>query len=266
MSFGKESHSPSPPAPPLGGPSGPSGDGFDVHELAALCAMGAATPEEVDALEALVKSGDAEAILAAAEASRATEALLCSVPEAAPPEDAQRLIRMRLGLWEAQTVAGGALRHDAVAAGHEHHDHHHDDDHEHEHALRADPLVVVRKNQIKWRPTGLPGVQGCTLYADKKNNRRTILLNMAPGSYIPDHNHAGIEEVLVLEGDLNVGDVPLKAGDYFRAQADTKHGAPVSPSGCIALVFSTYSSITTKTKMGFALQVLKDLLRGRKVG
>lgn len=247
MNPGTEGHLPEPHAPD------------DVRELAALCALGAATPEEVEAFEAMVRAGVPEAVSAAAEASLATQALLGAVPEVAPPENAQRLIRMRLGFWEAQTAA--------VAAAADH-DHDHDEDHAggrehaHEHAHRADPLVVVRKNQIKWRPTGLPGVQGCTLYADKKNNRRTILLNMAPGSYIPDHNHAGIEEVLILEGDLNVGDVPLKAGDYFRAQPDTKHGSPVSPNGCIALVFSTYSSITTKTKMAFALEVLKDLLKG----
>lgn len=225
----------------------------DLAELAALYAAGAATEAERDLLESLVKSGDPDALHAMTEAGAAMDALVAIAPEIAPPENAERLLRMRLGLWEAQTTA--------PAPAHTHHDHDHDED-AHEHARRADPLVVVRKNQIKWRPTGLPGVQGCTLYADKKNNRRTVLLNMAPGSYIPDHNHGGIEEVLVLEGDLNIGDVPLKAGDYFRAQPDTRHGAPVSPSGCIALVFSTYSAITTKTKMQFALQVLKDLLKG----
>jgi quercetin dioxygenase-like cupin family protein len=241
-----------------GGP--PRGDAapLDVRDMAALYAVGALTDAERDHFEALVRAGNPEAVGAAAESCRAMETLTASMPEVAPPPDAARVIRMRLGMWEAAAA-------DAVAADrHEHHHDHDADDHLHEHAARQEALVVARRGEIKWRPTGLPGVKGCTLYADKKNNRRTVLLNMAPGSYIPDHNHAGIEEVLILEGDLSVGPIPLKAGDYFRAQPETKHGVPRTEKGCIALVFSTYSSITTRTKMGFALEVLKDLLRRGK--
>lgn len=237
-------------------PNGGNAGGLDVRELAALYAVGAVTEAEREQFEALVRGGDAEAVAAAAEAAVVMEGLTAGVPEIAPPAEAGRVIRMRLGMWEAM----------ATRPETEHHHHHdHDaEDHGHEYARRSEALVVARRKDIKWRPTGLPGVQGCTLYADKKNNRRTVLLNMAPGSYIPDHNHEGIEEVLILEGDLSVGPIPLKAGDYFRAQPDTKHGVPRTEQGCIALVFSTYSAISTKTKMGFALEVLKDLLRRGK--
>lgn len=246
MRYGPDRH---PELEPVGGDA----ERLDVRELAALYAAGALTDGERDAFEALVRSGDAGAVSAAREASAAMDALTASFDEAAPPEEAGRVVRMRLGMWEAARTEAAA------------HEHAHDaDDRLHEHAARAEALVVARRADIKWRPTGLPGVRGCTLYADKKNNRRTVLLNMAPGSYIPDHNHAGIEEVLILEGDLSVGPIPLKAGDYFRAQPDTSHGVPRTDKGCIALVFSTYSAITTRTKMGFALEVLKDLLRRGK--
>lgn len=236
-------------------PTGGSTGGLDVHELAACYAVGVVTEAERELFESMVRAGDSEAVAAAAEVGGVMEAINASAPEIAPPADAGRIIKMRLGLWEA-----GA----AVAAEAHHHHGHGEDDHAHEFAARSEALVVARRKDIKWRPTGLPGVQGCTLYADKKNNRRTVLLNMAPGSYIPDHNHEGIEEVLILEGDLSVGPIPLKAGDYFRAQPETKHGVPRTEQGCIALVFSTYSAISTKTKMGFALEVLKDLLRRGK--
>lgn len=249
------------PGTPGVGPGGRDGPGgpLDPREMAALFVAGALTDSELLEFERWLESGDQSLIEALAQVRAASEALVNSIAnEAEAPESARRVLQMRLGMWEAAGNVRSAATDTAVQSRLTEHE---APEALHEHAHRVDPLVVVRKNQIKWRPTGLPGVKGCTLYADKKNNRRTVLLNMAPGSYIPDHNHGGIEEVLVLEGDLNVGDVPLKAGDYFRAQPDTRHGTPVSPNGCIALVFSTYSAITTRTKVQFAFQVLKDLLR-----
>ncbi len=69
MSFGAEGQPPdfSANRPSPGGGAG--GDRVDVRELAALWALGAATAEEVEAFEALVKSGDAEAVAAAASCS-----------------------------------------------------------------------------------------------------------------------------------------------------------------------------------------------------
>lgn len=214
------------------------------QETAALYAAGALEDHEVARFEALIAAGDPDHIRALAEVLPVIEALTAAVQPVDPPAGARSAIEARLGL--------------AGAPGHDSAHHHHHDEHD---ARAGDPLVIVRRDQRDWRPTGLPGVRGKTLFADRASNRRTLLLNMAPGSRIPDHDHGGIEEVIVLEGDLTIGEHRLKAGDYFRAQPGCRHGAPITEQGCIALVFSTYSSITTRTKIGFAIDTLRSLLR-----
>ena len=233
------------------------GDADQAMELAALYAAGALGELESLDFESRVLAGDPACVEALAAVRPVMEALAATTQEVAPPAEARRVLEARLDMW----VGGAAPEAGPRDGAHEHDHHHHDDDHD---DTAAEPLVIVRKEQIKWRPTGLPGVRGRTLYADRKNNRRTLLLNMSPGSYIPDHAHGGVEEVIVLEGDLSIGDVPLKAGDYFRTQPGTRHGTPRTTDGCIALVFSSYSSITTRTKIGFAMDVLRNLLRGGK--
>jgi anti-sigma factor ChrR (cupin superfamily) len=211
------------------------------QETAALYAAGALDDAEVARFEALVAAGDPDHLRALAEVMPVIEALAASIRPVEPPAEARRALEARLGI-DPVTQSAGAHHHD------------HDD-------RAADPLVIVRRDQRDWRPTGLPGVRSKTLFADRASNRRTLLLNMAPGSRIPDHDHGGIEEVVVLEGDLSIGENKLKAGDYFRAQPGCRHGAPITEHGCIALVFSTYSSITTRTKIGFAIDTLRSLLR-----
>lgn len=217
-----------------------------ADEAAALYAAGALDDRESRQFEALLLAGDPAHVEAMARVLPAIEMLAASVEPVEPPPEIRRALEARLGLVSDP------------AATHEHHHH----DHEDQDAGPSDPLVIIRRDQRDWRPTGLPGVRSKTLFADRASNRRTLLLKMEPGSRIPDHDHGGIEEVIVLEGDLNIGENRLKAGDYFRATPGCRHGAPISPSGCIALVFSTYSSITTRTKIGFAIDTLRNLLKG----
>src|SRR5690606_7666018 len=80
---------------------------------------------------------------------------------------------------------------------------------EHEHAAHTNPgvaagITILRASTGRWTRTGLRGVRMRTLLADRKANRRTILLGMAPGAELPDHSHAGIEEVFMIRGDLSI--------------------------------------------------------------
>jgi quercetin dioxygenase-like cupin family protein len=216
----------------------------DAHEQAALYAAGALSETERERFEERVSRGDAEFVEALRVVAPAMEALAASCPPIEPGQRARSAIEARLGI-------------EPRAAGASHH---------HEHAAEEqEGLFVLRYGNVRWWPTGLPGVKEHTLLADKKNNRRTTLLKMAPGSYIPDHDHAGIEEVLMIEGDLAIGDEKLGPRDYFRITPGARHGEPRTTNGCICLVFSSYSAITTRTKVGFAMRVLRDLFRrGRK--
>jgi len=62
---------------------------------------------------------------------------------------------------------------------------------------------------------------------------------MEPGSHYPPHHHAGPEQCYVLEGELRIGDLVLRAGDYSCAAADTLHAAPASPAGCLLLIIAS---------------------------
>lgn len=223
---------------------------FELAELYAVCAL---SDDERAAFDARVSAGDPLYIEAFASVQPLMEQLFASFPSIEPDASLRGALEARLAAASTDDREVGPSA-DA-------------DTREQEERADAEPgegVKVFRHDRIRWRPTGLPGVKGYTLYADRKANRRTLLLKMDPGSYIPDHDHAGIEEVMVLEGDLSIGPERLGPRDYFRAQPGARHGDPRTQHGCIALVFSTYSSITTKTKVGFAIQVLKDLIRGGK--
>ena len=62
---------------------------------------------------------------------------------------------------------------------------------------------------------------------------------MAAGSSYPGHLHGGVEECLVLEGDLQVEGEELRAGDYQRAEASSQHGTQWTKNGCLLLIVSS---------------------------
>ena len=90
-----------------------------------------------------------------------------------------------------------------------------------------------------FEPTGFPGVEARRLYVDAANDRVTMLVRMAPGSSYPGHRHGGPEECFVLEGDLRVGDLRMRAGDYQRADAGSRHGLQSTEGGCVLLLVSS---------------------------
>lgn len=92
-----------------------------------------------------------------------------------------------------------------------------------------------------WEPTGVEGIEVRSLFVDPANNRMTALFRMAPGtSYIP-HRHDGVEECYVVEGDLRVGDVVMRAGDYQHAAEGSIHGEQSTENGCVLLISSSMS-------------------------
>jgi quercetin dioxygenase-like cupin family protein len=63
---------------------------------------------------------------------------------------------------------------------------------------------------------------------------------MAPGTSLRGHDHddhGDVEECLVLEGELNVGEDVMRAGDYQRALPGSEHAEQHSRTGAL-LYFS----------------------------
>jgi anti-sigma factor ChrR (cupin superfamily) len=62
---------------------------------------------------------------------------------------------------------------------------------------------------------------------------------MEAGARYPSHNHAAIEELFMLAGDLHVEDQLLHTGDYCRADSGSIHGETFSDSGCLFLMMAS---------------------------
>jgi len=109
----------------------------------------------------------------------------------------------------------------------------------------ADLLTIPAAAASGWEPTAIEGIQARRLHVDASADRVTMLVRMAPGTAYPGHRHGGDEECLVLEGDLQVGDRRMVAGDYQVAPAGSIHGTPSTENG--RLLFRTRTECVLRT-------------------
>ncbi|HLE65633.1 MAG TPA: cupin domain-containing protein [Burkholderiales bacterium] len=88
---------------------------------------------------------------------------------------------------------------------------------------------------LPWEPTRFPGIEAKTLIADRETGLATVLMRMAPGAKLPDHEHVLIEQTYVLEGSLVCGEGECKAGEFVWRPAGSRHEAWGGPSGGLML-------------------------------
>jgi len=81
-----------------------------------------------------------------------------------------------------------------------------------------------------------PGVEYKTLFIDQQSGVMTVLLRMAPGARLPDHEHVRVEQTYVLEGTLVDDDGVVTAGNFVWRPAGSRHGAH-TPDGGLMLAF-----------------------------
>jgi anti-sigma factor ChrR (cupin superfamily) len=99
--------------------------------------------------------------------------------------------------------------------------------------------IIVRAVEGRWRESGLPGIRIKLLFLDRNRDRKTYLARIDPGSTYPDHRHGGVEECLLLEGDLHIDDQVLGPGDFFLALPETIHRNAYTEAGCMIYVSSS---------------------------
>lgn len=97
--------------------------------------------------------------------------------------------------------------------------------------------VTVRAGDGEWT-VALPGVETKHLFRDPSSGRTTYMARLAPGARYPDHLHHGVEELMMLEGDLFIAGELIHGGDYHAALPQTTHHEVYSPSGCLCMVSS----------------------------
>ncbi len=97
--------------------------------------------------------------------------------------------------------------------------------------------IFVLAGEGEWQQAA-PGISLKILHADPHGERTTVLVRIDPGAAYPPHRHRGVEECLVLEGDLHVDGTVLTAGDFTASFHDKIHIDTHSRQGCLLLISS----------------------------
>jgi anti-sigma factor ChrR (cupin superfamily) len=184
----------------------------EVTERASLYALGALGADEARAFEAHL----AEGCVACADEVRSFDSAVASLaacsPEAAPgPAPRERLTAsLRAG---GRTTAGEATPEPATPAG----------------------FVKIRAGEGAWDELE-DGVFRKVLFRDAGRGTITSLIRMRPGSKVSPHYHEGVEECVVLEGDIRSDADLFGPGDYLRAPAGSVHEQLFSRNGALLFI------------------------------
>ncbi len=79
-----------------------------------------------------------------------------------------------------------------------------------------------------------PGVMRKHLWSD--GVMASCLWRLSPGASLAGHVHAADEECMLLSGEVFLGDILLRAGDYQLAPAGSRHGEVYSDVGALLFV------------------------------
>jgi anti-sigma factor ChrR (cupin superfamily) len=183
----------------------------EFETLAAGHALGMLAPAEAARFEALL-SRDPRARAEAAEFIDAAAAFAArsSPPVAPPPELRARILAM---IASTPQMAPPPAAESAAAGFH-----------------------FVPRSEEGWTESGAAGFRIKLLSDGADSGRRIILAELAPGARVPEHDHAGAEDVFILSGHLETEGRTLGPGDFLHSAAGTHHRECHSPDGCLALL------------------------------
>jgi quercetin dioxygenase-like cupin family protein len=97
----------------------------------------------------------------------------------------------------------------------------------------AAAFLTIHKGEGEWRSLA-PRVSEKRLV--DQAGLYACLIRMEKGGTLPPHDHATPEECVVLEGEVWLGDVHCRAGDFHLAPAGLRHGALRTDEGCLLYV------------------------------
>ncbi|HVG20326.1 MAG TPA: cupin domain-containing protein [Blastocatellia bacterium] len=99
----------------------------------------------------------------------------------------------------------------------------------------AHKFISIRETDGGWRQLS-EGVSVKQLYVDSASGIATSLVRMEPGTFLPMHQHQGVEQLYIIEGDCNVCGELLGPGDYHRAAAGSIHDKTYTVNGTMFLL------------------------------
>ena len=88
-----------------------------------------------------------------------------------------------------------------------------------------------------------PGLKIKILHRNESLKRETFLAWLQPGGEYADHDHDQDEEIYMIEGDLIIGELVLKAGDFHVARAGRHHPVHRTKNGCLCIISQAISAM-----------------------
>lgn len=101
---------------------------------------------------------------------------------------------------------------------------------------------VVRIAETEFLPYDLEGplqpeMSWLPISFDRRSGQGCYLMRMRPGAATIEHDHPGLEEFVVLDGELIDSDgAVFRAGDFVSYEAGTRHNSHTQ-TGCLIAVF-----------------------------
>lgn len=178
----------------------------EIRERAAAYALGTLPAEEARAVAAKLAAGDARYVAEVAAFRAVTEELAYSVSPTTPSPQARARVLAAVAAAPAPVVESG------------------------------DGVRIVRPEHLHWRPGAFAGVEFKILHADHDAGRVTLLTKLAPDTVYPHHQHADLEELFLVSGDVSVNGVPMQPGDYCSAAPGSIHDGIRTVGGCTFIV------------------------------
>jgi anti-sigma factor ChrR (cupin superfamily) len=103
---------------------------------------------------------------------------------------------------------------------------------------------ATRWNEPPWNEVS-PGIFCQLLANDSDAKRVSMLVRLLPGVEYPPHQHAGVEELHLLEGELWIDARKLYAGDYNIAMPGSGDKRVWSETGCVCVLVTSTEDILT---------------------
>ena len=97
---------------------------------------------------------------------------------------------------------------------------------------------AAREDRVDWHEVSR-GTFCKVLSVDAETRRVSLLVRLLPGAEYPPHEHADVEELHLLHGELWIDERRLAEGDYNRAEAGSTDRRVWSETGCSCLLITS---------------------------